>query len=112
MTTEQQTAIAEAASSATDAAYNERNRCVALIASFAISKGWKAGLAKTDIEGWDPEWHNCVYIDLPTGQASWHFHDRELSLFSHLPAYEGEWDGHSTEQKYDRIEVMAMALCK
>ncbi len=82
----------------TDQAYNERNRLVALLASI-----FPAGTKRTEIEGWDPEWHGCVYIDLPNGQASWHYHDREAHLFAHLPPYAGEWDGHTTEQKYERI---------
>jgi hypothetical protein len=81
-----------------DTAYNERNRLVALLASI-----FPSGIKRTEIEGWDPEWHGCVYIDLPNGQASWHYHDREAHLFSHLPPYAGEWDGHTTEEKYERI---------
>ncbi len=81
-----------------DQAYNERNRLVACLASH-----YPAGIKKTAIEGWDPAWHNCVYIDLPTGQASWHYHDREADLFAHLPPYKGEWDGHTTDEKYQRI---------
>ncbi len=84
-----------------DAAYHERNQLVAL-----LSRMFPSGIKKTVIEGWDPEWHNCVYIDLPTGQASWHYHDREMNLFEHLPPYEGEWDGHSTEEKYERIATL------
>lgn len=81
-----------------DEAYFERNQLVALLARL-----FPSGIKKTTIEGWDPEWHNCVYIDLPTGQASWHYHDRETNLFCGLPPYEGEWDGHTTEEKYERI---------
>ena len=81
-----------------DAAYQERNRLVALLARL-----YPSGLKRTDIPGWDPEWHGCVYIDLPTGQASWHYHDRDAHLFDGLPPYQGEWDGHSTEEKYDRV---------
>ena len=81
-----------------DAAYSERNQLVALLAALD-----PAGTKRTAIEGWDPEWHNCVYVDLPTGQASWHYHDSEAHLFAHLPAYPGEWDGHTTTEKYQRI---------
>jgi hypothetical protein len=98
-----------------DGAYLERNRLVSL-----LSKIFPAGLKKTAIEGWDPEWHNCVFIDLPSGQASWHFHDNEAYLFDHLRPYAGEWDGHSTGEKYARIAgykprgcgVCGMALVK
>jgi hypothetical protein len=83
---------------ARDGAYTERNRLVAFLASIHPS-----GVKKTAIPGWDEAWHGCVYIDLPTGQASWHFHDSEAHLFAHLPPYDGEWDGHTTEEKYERL---------
>lgn len=84
--------------SALDEAYYERNQLVALLARL-----FPSGLRKTDIEGWDAAWHNCVFIDLPTGQVSWHFHDREAHLFEGLPPYTKEWDGHSTPEKYLRV---------
>ncbi|MDT8998376.1 hypothetical protein RQP53_03690 [Paucibacter sp. APW11] len=82
----------------TDAAYKERNQVVA-----ALARCFPSGIAQTPIEGWAPEWCNCVYIDLPTGQASWHFHTREAHLFAGLPNYPGQWDGHTTEEKYERL---------
>ncbi len=39
----------------------------------------------------ESEWP-CAYIELPTGQVSWH-----------LPQHPVAWDGHSTEEKYQRI---------
>lgn len=86
-----------------DGAYLERNRCVALIAQMAIALGLKAGKARTAIEGWSDDWHGCIYIDLPAGQVSWHYHDSQAFLFDALPAYEGKWDGHDTEEKYRRV---------
>lgn len=83
----------------TDLAYAERNMLVALLATM-----YPSGIAKTAIEGWEPEWYNCVYIDFPWGQACWHYHDREANLFKNLPPYKGKWDGHTTEQKYNAIE--------
>jgi hypothetical protein len=84
-----------------DAAYLERNQVVA-----ALSKMFRSGKKRTAIEGWSEDWHGCVYIDLPTGQASWHYHDSQAYLFDHLPEYQGEWDGHSTEEKYARIAAL------
>lgn len=81
-----------------DAAYLERNQLVSL-----LSKIFPSGIKRTAIEGWSEDWHNCVYIDLPTGQASWHYHDSQAYLFDHLPPYTGNWDGHTTEEKYIRI---------
>jgi len=92
----------EALEAARDGAYTERNRLVALLASL-----FPSGIKKTAIPGWDKAWHGCVYIDLPVGQASWHYHDSETHLFAHLPPYEKEWDGHSTEEKYERISLAA-----
>ena len=77
-----------------DAAYEERNRLVALLASM-----FPSGIARTDIPNWLPEWHGCVYIDLPCGQCSWHYHDSHAHLFAHLPPYTKPWDGHTTDQK-------------
>lgn len=84
-------------------AYEERNRLVALLARL-----FPSGIKKTSIPGWDEAWHGCVYIDLPTGQASWHYHDGEAHLFEGLPPYSGEWDGHSTDEKYERIARAAL----
>jgi hypothetical protein len=51
-------------------AYSERNMLVAALAHL-----FPAGVKSTDIPGWDAEWHNCVFIDTPAGQMSWHYHD-------------------------------------
>jgi hypothetical protein len=93
-----------------DAAYRERNQVVAGLAMLAVRLGYKAGRAKTAIEGWSEDWHGCVYIDLPTGQVSWHFHDSQASFFDFLPPYEGKWDGHDTEEKYGRLAAMQADL--
>jgi hypothetical protein len=82
-----------------DYVYKERNILVALLAT-----SYPSGLAKTAIDGWHEDWHNCVYIDFPWGQASWHFHKDEMYLFENLPLYDKEWDGHTTEEKYSLIE--------
>jgi len=87
-----------------DAAYLERNQVVA-----ALAKCFSSGVARTAIEGWSEDWHGCVYIDLPTGQASWHFHDSHAHLFTGLPPYTKPWDGHSTEEKYGRLSALAQA---
>lgn len=89
---------------AKDAAYKERNQLVAL-----LSTCFPAGKAKTAIEGWDEAWHGCVYIDFPWGQASWHYHDSDAWMFEHLPQYLGEWDGHTTQEKYDAIATAIQA---
>lgn len=97
-------------SSQLDAVYEERNRVVAALAQAAVLLGYPVLVTKTQIEGWDAEWHNCVFIDLPTGQVSWHFHDREVELFRGIPTdpwTESPWDGHTTEEKYQRLDAFA-----
>ncbi len=85
--------------------YTERNRVVAALAKILSMMGSNVGVAKTNIEGWLPEWHTCVFIDLPRneGQLSWHFHDSDAYLLDGLPEYKGKWDGHTTEQKYEDL---------
>ncbi len=84
-----------------NAVYCERNKLVAALARF-----YPSGTRKTAIEGWDPEWHGCVFIDTPQGQMSWHFHDSEAHLFAGLPAYTKPWDGHTTDEKYKRLAAL------
>lgn len=88
-----------------DAAYAERNKCVVLIARMAISLGLTAGLSRHDEEDkhWEDDWRNIVFIDFPSGQVSWHIHDSDLPMFEFLGQYDGIWDGHTTEEKYQRM---------
>jgi hypothetical protein len=85
-----------------NAAYEERNKVVA-----ALARLFPSGVKQTAIAGWSDDWHKCVYIDLPTGQVSWHFHDSQAHLFDGLPDYSGEWDGHDTPEKYRRLAALA-----
>ena len=55
----------------------------------AHEAGFKAGF---NIEIKEPEWA-VAYIELPTGQVSWH-----------LPRHVMKYDGHSTIDKYRRIK--------
>lgn len=51
-----------------------------------------------------PDWP-VLYISFPTGQCTWHLSDNDLELFGHVrtDVYES-WDGHTTDEKYDRIK--------
>jgi hypothetical protein len=84
--------------------YDERNILVRLLAEICRKQGINVGIKATTIEVWDNEWHNCVYIDLPTGQVSWHYHDKLKGLFRDLDTYRKEWDGHDSDTKYKRIK--------
>lgn len=79
-------------------AYLERNHLVAILARI-----YPSGIRETDIEGWDPEWNGCVYIDLPTGQISYHYHSSQKDLFSDLPPYTKPYDGHSKDDVHNRL---------
>jgi hypothetical protein len=68
-----------------------------------LARLFPSGKAITSIEDWDPEWHHCIYIDLPTGQASWHVHESQIKQFENLPSYAKEWDHHTSAEKYQRI---------
>ncbi len=71
-----------------DTDYDTRYHLVIGAISAALSSGYKAGFR---IDPSDPEWP-VAYIELPTGQVSWH-----------MPQHPQSWDGHSTEEKYRRI---------
>lgn len=86
----------------TDAVYRERAALVAHLASM---------LPAVLVHGADasePEWPVC-FVRLPTGQVSWHIAPADLDLFDHVPAVHAsspaapKWDGHSTDEKYQRL---------
>lgn len=93
--------------------YSERNKCVAVMLRMALQLGLKAGVGAHPASdaNWEADWRTIVFIDLPTGQVSWHFHASELRLLFDAPAYTGEWDGHSTDEKYLRC-VAATAISR
>lgn len=90
-----------------NSAYSERNNSVAFMAKIALIAGWKAYRAlhdETD-ESWENDWRNILVIESPCGQLSWHFHDSEFHLISSLDLLSNYvWDGHTTEEKYKRME--------
>lgn len=85
--------------------YTERNELAAALARAVLAMGGTAGTREHPAEdtSWEPDWRGIVMVDLPTGQASWHVHDSERHLLEGLPVYPGEWDGHTTEEKRDRV---------
>lgn len=92
---------------AKEAAYHERDQCIALIARLLHALSSRVGLGKHDPAdtSWESDWTNIIFLDLPTGQVSWHIHDSELHLFEGLPAYPQPWDGHTTPEKYRRVNT-------
>ena len=103
----QQLALKERA--AKDQAYKERNLLLSLITKVIPCDSWLERHPDADTT-WENDWRWIVFIELPTGQASWHIHDSELPLFKHLgrrvyqvPGEKPSWDGHTTEEKYQRV---------
>lgn len=102
-----------------DQAYWERNQLVAALSK--IFPAWLERHPDAD-KDWDDDWRTIVFIEIPTveleakfiqggfmikhkRQLSWHIHDSEKDWFNHLDWKEGNsWDGHSTEEKYRRLE--------
>lgn len=86
-----------------NSAYAERNLLVA-----ALSKLLPGGLARHGDDGRTRVLRDVVYLDLPTGQVSWHLLPSQLAWFEHLQPYAGEWDGHSRREKYERLQALTM----
>jgi hypothetical protein len=84
-----------------NAAFAERNMLVA-----ALSKVFPAGLDRHEDDGRTVFLRDVAYIDLPTGQVSWHLLPSQLPWFDHLSQYKGEWDGHDGQEKYRRLSSL------
>lgn len=72
----------------TDARYGLILKALAL----ANMCGYEAGIR---IDPQEPEWP-VVFIELPTGQVGWT-----------IPQHSHKWDGHTTDDKWRRIEEFA-----
>lgn len=79
-----------------DNVYRERARLVAFLAELFETTTWI-----------DPNWpeFRVVAVETPLGQMSWHIHPDDMDLFDD-DLTEGEWDGHTTEEKYDRLTAL------
>ncbi len=82
-----------------EALYEERAQVVLALARAAKALGLHTGFA-TDPE--EPLWP-VLFVDLPTGQVSWHFTMEQRGEAADIGDYEGIWDGHSTPEKYARL---------
>jgi hypothetical protein len=96
-------AAATDAQPAINAAYRERAHLVAhLAAQYPSSIG-------TDPA--EPE-YRVVYVQLPTGQVSWHVSRDDSDLISFLLPDGTKWDGHDTDEKYRRLDDHTQMLCE
>lgn len=78
-----------------DTNYPVRYGLVLNAMSRAHQLGYPVGISWDSAD--DPEldgFRAVVYIELPTGQVSWH-----------MPEHGQPWDGHSTEEKHARIRA-------
>jgi hypothetical protein len=85
-------------------AYFDRNQAVMAFARLAQKIGWTVGMAHDAAE---PDWP-VLFVDTPHGQMSWHLPANEIEL-SEWPAYPGQWDGHTVQEKRIRLaELIGM----
>ena len=70
----------------------------------ALMAGVNAG---KKIDENNKEFPHVLYIDLPTGQTSWHFKSVEYDLIKNFPDYEGSWDNHDRFEKSQRVTDFA-----
>jgi hypothetical protein len=70
--------------------YERRNHFVLLALAEALREGYEAGI-KIDLK--EVKWP-VVFIDLPTGQVTWH-----------ILEYQKHWDGHDTGEKWRRVHL-------
>jgi len=87
---------------ALDNAYRERNAVVAALIRVGGYRAWR--MLAPDAEGW---W--IVYAETPMGQVSWHVAPVDIRLFDGVPVGSDPWDGHTTEEKYDRVARLVPA---
>ena len=55
----------------------------------------------------EPDWA-VVYVETPKGQLGWHISPDDMDLFSNIPFLSSaKWDGHTTEEKYERLRALS-----
>lgn len=86
-------------------AYRERNKLAAVFSRLAQQKGWQSCLWPETNDWW------ILFIFTPWGQVSWHITQGEALTLYWVPTAEiNPWDGHTTEEKYLRIDRMLSEL--
>lgn len=84
-----------------DTDYPRRYALVLEAMALAAQIGFRNGFA-WDTGNAEAVAHRCrivAYIDLPSGQVSWH-----------LPEYAGTWDRHTTDEKYLRCRTFTASV--
>lgn len=88
-----------------DGAYRERAQLVAWLA--ALHPAVLAPAPDVDEDGWQ-----ILYLTAGGQQLSWHIAPADADLFGHVQQVpsddpRAQWDGHSTAEKYKRIQMLA-----
>lgn len=76
--------------------YRERAMLLAHLSTFHPSH------LMVDAEG-EAGFQTVVCIHTSEGQMGWHIADEDVDLFDHLWTRENHYDGHTTEDKYERL---------
>lgn len=87
-----------------DSVYRERAHLVAHLAAL-----YPSHIGHTDPA--EPDWA-VVVIEAPGGQLSWHVSPDDMDLFGHVKPTGPDsrpWDGHSTDEKYARLDRLTAA---
>ena len=96
----------EAARNTSQRIISERNRLVSVLAAL-----YPSHLCDISTEANpDAKFTAIVCIHTPVGQIAWKLPETEIGLFKGLPRKPNDWDGHTTEQKHERITALAEYL--
>ncbi|MGV9803909.1 hypothetical protein ACWDTP_38320, partial [Mycobacterium sp. NPDC003449] len=87
-----------------DQAYAERAALLAWLAALHPANAVITPAADVDEPGW-----RLLYLLVGGWQMSWHIHPRDAALFDTVEHVQpddprAQWDGHTTDQKYERIQ--------
>ncbi len=86
-------------------AYHERNKMCAVFSLLMKERGYDSFLWPESDAWW------VLFVYTPFGQVSWHLPQREAIELYWVPTAEtNPWDGHTTEEKYRRIEALMQDL--
>jgi len=87
---------------------HDRNITLSLVAQLSQHLGLVVGLSR-NIDA--PEGSQIsLFLELPSGQVSWTIPDEDLSFFDDVIPYEGNYDGHTQTQKWERVLHPQLAL--
>lgn len=85
-----------------DEIYRQRNELAAALARLFPSC--------IGIDPEEPDWP-VLYIQLPSGQVSYHFSPTDLDLIEDITRSETVvWDGHTNEDKSLRLSLLGMVV--